>query len=52
MLSHRLVLLMLISSSNAFQFMSNWKVAKPADLEAQEKVKEKFGDKSKCQRIN
>lgn len=40
-------ILLLFWSSNAFQFMSKWKVAKPADLEAQERVKEKFGDKSK-----
>jgi len=27
--------------------MSNWKITPPADLELQEKTKEKFGDKSK-----
>lgn len=35
----------LLTSSYAFQFMSNWKITPPADLELQEKTKEKFGDK-------
>jgi protochlorophyllide reductase len=39
------LVIVLVSSSNAFQFMSNWKVTPPADLEMQNKVKAKFGDK-------
>lgn len=35
----------LLSGSNAFQFMSNFKVTPPKDLVMEEKVKEKFGDK-------
>jgi len=36
---------MLVSSSQAFQFMSNWKITPPGDAEKQQKIKEKFGDK-------
>ncbi len=39
--------LMLVSSSHAFQFMSNWKITPPGDAEKQQKIKDKFGDKSK-----
>ncbi len=42
-----LVLLLATSSSNAFQFMSNWKITPPQDLEKEAQVKAKFGDKSK-----
>lgn len=39
------LVIVLVSSSNAFQFMSNWKITPPADQEMQNKVKAKFGDK-------
>lgn len=41
------IAVILLSSVNAFQFMSNWKVTPTKDLELQERTKEKFGDKSK-----
>jgi protochlorophyllide reductase len=34
-----------ISLSDGFQFMSKWKVAAPVDVELEQKMKEKFGDK-------
>lgn len=37
----------LLTSANAFQFMSNWKVTPPKDLEREAATKVKFGDKSK-----
>lgn len=39
------VVAVLLSGAHAFQFMSNWKIAPPADAELQLKVKERFGDK-------
>ena len=49
MKSFRLIVVTaLLSGSDAFQFMSNWKITPPANVEMQEKVKEKFGDKSEC----
>mmetsp|Transcript_12996 Transcript_12996/g.18934 ORF Transcript_12996/g.18934 Transcript_12996/m.18934 type:complete len:561 (-) Transcript_12996:484-2166(-) len=39
------VVALLLASSNAFQFMSNFKIAPPEDMEREAKVKAKFGDK-------
>lgn len=46
MLRYTLVAL-LLASSDAFQFMSNWKITPPADIEKEAATKAKFGDKSK-----
>ena len=35
------------SASDAFQFMSKWKMPSSIDVDNLEKVKERFGDKSK-----
>ena len=35
------------STSDAFQFMSKWKMPSSVDIDNLEKVKERFGDKSK-----
>jgi hypothetical protein len=43
-----LLLAILLTSTNGFQFMSNFKVKPPADLEREAQVKARFGDKSKC----
>jgi hypothetical protein len=40
------IILLLLPGAQAFQFMANWKIGPPADLELQEKTKAKFGDKS------
>jgi len=41
------VVVILLASTNAFQFMANFKIKPPADLEREAAVKAKFGDKSK-----
>lgn len=40
-----IVVVTILSSAHAFQFMSNWKITPTKDLELQEKTKEKFGEK-------
>lgn len=41
------LLLTLPGFTHGFQFLSKFKITPPADLAMEEKVKEKFGDKSK-----
>lgn len=42
-----IILLVFPVTIHGFQFMSKFKITPPADLAMEEKVKEKFGDKSK-----
>jgi hypothetical protein len=42
------LLVILLTSTNGFQFLANFKVAPPADIEKEAKMKARFGDKSKC----
>ena len=45
------VVALLLASTNAFQFMSNFKITPPADVEREAQTKAKFGNKSELRSV-